>query len=90
MNPAYIDELIEQSKLDEAERLLMAEIEAGQHLSACYFLLGKVYLKREEWGSAINHFSRVPESDSLFAAAQSYTQMARAILGYFNPDLLNP
>jgi len=54
------------------------------------FLKGEIYFKLQQWGEALNQFSRFLEKFPDDSKAQSYCQMIRNILGFYHKDLYNP
>ncbi|WP_372773449.1 tetratricopeptide repeat protein [Mangrovibacterium sp.] len=85
-----IRDLITENQLAEATCIIQDGLATRADDADLHFLLGQINVKQEKWGSAINQFNRVLEIDPDYPAAQSRIEMARSILGYFNPDLLNP
>ena len=63
---------------------------AGAKSAELFYLKGQIYMKRQEWGNAINAFNQVLEIAPDYSGAQNQIEMARSILGFFNPDLINP
>jgi len=92
MNEAIkeIRELLDKNCLDKAEKLICDKIEADASAAELFYLKGQIYMKRQEWGNAINAFNQVLEIDPDYPGAQNQIEMARSILGFFNPDLINP
>ncbi len=90
MSLKEIEQLIDANKYDEAltriESALVGQTESPELL----FCRGKIRMKQEKWGSAINDFNRVLELQPTNEVAQNHVQMIRSILGFFNPDLHNP
>ena len=82
--------LIDQNRLDEAVGRIEQLLKVDENSADLHFLLGQIFQKRGEWGKAINQFQRVIELDSQFPGAQNHIDMARSILGFYNPDLMNP
>ena len=85
-----IAELFNSNKIEEA--FLLAEqviLEIPDDVFA-HLILGKIYIKKQEWGKAINQFHKVLEFDGQHVEAQSQLDMANTILGYYTPDMFNP
>jgi len=82
--------LIDQNKLDEAIARIDQLLKEGEQSADLHFLYGQIFQKRGEWGRAINQFQRVIELDPQFPGVQNQIEMARSILGFYNPDLMNP
>ena len=85
-----IENYLQSNQLEEAGQLLEELISMNDSNEELYFWLGKVYYKKQEWGSAINAFQKVLEINPEHPEAQSGIDMAYNILGYFNPDMFNP
>ncbi|PTN09171.1 lipopolysaccharide assembly protein LapB [Mangrovibacterium marinum] len=85
-----IQTLLDQNKVDEASQLLEQSLKIAPHSAGLQYQKGQIHLKRQEWGKAINAFNRVLEIDAHFPGAQNQIDMVRSILGFFNPDLINP
>lgn len=85
-----IEQWIELNRLKDAEisinRIRMTEGESAQLL----FLQGKLEMKTEKWGEAINSFQKVLELEPRMQAARTNIEMAESILKFFNADMLNP
>lgn len=69
--------------------ILLDEGDAGQ-LSSCWHLRGTIYQKLQQWGDAINCFSKSLELDQGNKKSEAGLAMVRQILAFRNPDLLNP
>ena len=85
-----IRNLIEGNRLEEASALLTVALNADDRQAELYFLQGQIAMKHAKWGSAINDFHRVLEINPHYPGVHSRIEMAQSILGFFNPDLLNP
>lgn len=85
-----IEQWIELNRLQEAElgisQIRMREGESAQ----THFLQGKLDMKTERWGDAINSFQQALELEPQMEAARTNIEMARSILSFFNADMLNP
>lgn len=56
-----------------------------------YFLVkGKLEQKFQNWGDALNAFSKVMEIDPENKEAQNRLQIIRGILNFWNPEMFNP
>jgi len=51
---------------------------------------GKLEQKFQNWGKAINAFSKVTELDPENVEAQSHLNLIRNILNFWNPEMFNP
>lgn len=89
-NRHRIEELFRSNQLEEAEALILDEIQARVEDPDLYFMLGQIHYRRQQWGKAINAFQRVLELNPAYPGAKEQIQMANAILGYFTPDMFNP
>lgn len=85
-----IEGFFEAGKLDKAIQFIEKGLAVDSENEALYFWLGKVHFKKQEWGKAINAFSKVLELNPENKDAQSHIDMANNILGYFTPDMFNP
>ncbi|MDX9880627.1 MAG: hypothetical protein RBS73_01090 [Prolixibacteraceae bacterium] len=87
-----IQQLIEENKLDDALKMLDRFYEMNsENLPAEFYLLkARISGKQHKWGEVINHYHEVLEIDPGNSEAKSGIQMARGILGFFNPDMFNP
>ena len=85
-----ICELIDQNNLDKAVVRIEQLLKVEENSADLHFLFGQIFQKREEWGRAINQFQRVIELNPKYPGAQNQIDMARSILGFYNPDLMNP
>lgn len=56
-----------------------------------YFLVkGKLEQKFQNWGEALNAFTKVMEIDPQNKEAQNRLQIIRGILNFWNPEMFNP
>ncbi|RKD89908.1 tetratricopeptide repeat protein [Mangrovibacterium diazotrophicum] len=85
-----IKTLIDQNQLGEAVVRIEQLLNSSEKSADLHFLYGQIFQKRGEWGRAINQFQCVLELDPQFPGAQNQIEMARSILGFYNPDLMNP
>ena len=85
-----VENYLQSNQMNEAGQLLEDLIKKDESNEDLYFWLGKVYYKKQEWGSAINAFQKVLDLNPERKDAQSQIDMAYNILGYFNPDMFNP
>lgn len=81
-------ELIRSEKANEAQQLF-SEIEADETVE--YFMVkGKLEQKFQNWGKAINAFSKVVDVEPENVEAQNQVQMIKNILNFWNPEMFNP
>ena len=56
-----------------------------------YFMVkGKLELKFQKWGSAINAFTKVTELDPENTEARNHLHLIQNILNFWNPEMFNP
>ena len=80
--------LLSLEKADEARRAFLVYDEED---SAEYHLIkGKIEQKFQNWGNAINAFSRVLEIDPENKEAQHNLHIIQNILNFWNPEMFNP
>lgn len=85
-----IEQWIELNRLQDAE-IGISEIRMTNGESAqLHFLQGKLYMKAEKWGDAINSFQEALELEPTMQAARTNIEMAKSILNFFNAEMLNP
>ncbi len=82
------EKLIEQGSVTEAESLL--RIPEMEKLAGCHYLRGKIGMKQQEWGSALNAFCRCLELDTGHPKAGPEADIVKSILDFRYTGLLNP
>jgi len=83
-----VSELIHSEKANEAQQIF-SEIIPEETVQ--YFMVkGKLEQKFQNWGKAINAFSKVVEIEPENKEAQNHLQMIRNILNFWNPEMFNP
>lgn len=84
-----IEQLISEGNLDKAISMLDHEIERHPNDDALWYLRGKSYWRMGRKAYAISDFEEAvhinPESPAVHAL-----ELARGIMDFYNPDLLNP
>lgn len=85
MDYQKIKALFDANELDAAEALLKQASDDARAL----FMLGRIAWKRGDKGTAISYYTKSVELDPDGEAAVALEQ-ARAIMDFFNTDLLNP
>ncbi|MCF0218229.1 MAG: hypothetical protein HUK14_00455 [Muribaculaceae bacterium] len=85
----HIKKLIDHDKVDEAIAWLNKNIQKHPKDALLLFLRGKVQWNLGERAKAMNDYSASAELDPQGPAAIAL-EHSRAILSFFNPDLLNP
>lgn len=83
-----IQELIIEEKAIEARKIFKS-IEPEESV-IFYFTKGILEQKFQNWGEAINAFSKVLEIDPNNSDAKNNLHMVRNILNFWNPEMFNP
>ena len=81
-------ELIRAEKPTEAQ-IIFDTIDPVDSIEYC-MVKGKLEQKLQNWGKAINAFSKVIELDPENAEAQNRLHIIRNILNFWNPEMFNP
>ena len=87
----YINEAksaVESGRTEDAIGLLDQLILEDYH--EAIFLKGEIYFKLQQWGNALNEFSRYRDFNPDDKRVDSYCFMIHNILGFFHRDLYNP
>lgn len=84
----HVLELIEKEKAFEAQKAFdeIIPFEAVEYL----LVKGKLEQKFQNWGKAINAFSKVIELDPENIEAQNQIKLIQNILNFWNPEMFNP
>jgi len=81
-------ELIRTEKSIEAQKVFD---EIVPEETAEYFMVkGKLEQKFQNWGKAINAYSKVLELEPENIEARNHLQLIRNILNFWNPEMFNP
>jgi hypothetical protein len=81
-------ELIRFEKASEAQKLFNEVVPSE---SVEYFMVkGKLEQKFQNWGKAINAFSKVVELEPGNIEAQNHLHLIQNILNFWNPEMFNP
>lgn len=81
-------EFIRDENANEAQ-LVFNEIEPVE--SVDYFMVkGKLEQKFQNWGKAINAYSKVIEIEPENVEAQNHLHLIQNILNFWNPEMFNP
>ena len=81
-------EFIRSENANEAQ-LVFNEIEPVETVD--YFMVkGKLEQKFQNWGKAINAYSKVIELEPENTEAQNHLQLIQNILNFWNPEMFNP
>ena len=83
-----IQELIIEEKAIEARKIFKS-IEPEES-AIFYFTKGVLEQKFQNWGEAINAFTRVLEIDPNNLDAKNNLHLVRNILNFWNPEMFNP
>lgn len=85
----HINVLIEKNRIDEALKFINGWIEEHPADAEAFFLRGRMSWRLGDRRSAINDYTHAAELDPNGPAVTALEQ-TRAIMDFFNPDLLNP
>ena len=81
-------ELIRTEKANEAQKVFN-EIVSAETVE--YFMVkGKLEQKFQNWGKAINAYSKVIEIEPENTEAQNHLHLIQNILNFWNPEMFNP
>lgn len=83
-----VQELIIEEKAIEARKIFKS-IET-EDSAVYYFTKGVLEQKFQNWGEAINAFTKVLEIDPNNSDARNNLHMVRNILNFWNPEMFNP
>ena len=83
-----VHELIREEKAQEARRVFN-DIEQEETVHY-YFVKGELEQKFQNWGDAINAFSKVMEMDPGNLEAKNNLHLIQNILNFWNPEMFNP
>lgn len=83
-------ELFDANQIEEAQLVLNSIIEKEPGHFQAILLRGRIFSKKQNLGKAINDYEKVIELDPENKEAKTGLEMAKNILEYFTPDLLNP
>jgi tetratricopeptide (TPR) repeat protein len=81
-------ELLKAEKANEAQQVFN-EIVPGETVDY-YLVKGKLEQKFQNWGKAINAFTKVVEIEPGNTEAQNHLILIRKILNFWNPEMFNP
>lgn len=81
-------ELIRAEKSIEAQKVFdeIVSLESVEY----FMVKGKLEQKFQNWGKAINAFSKVVELDPGNIEAQNHLHLIQNILNFWNPEMFNP
>lgn len=83
-----VEELISEEKALEA-RSIFKDIKPEETVKY-YFVKGVLEQKFQNWGQAINAFSKVVEMEPGNVEAQNNLHVIQNILNFWNPEMFNP
>ncbi len=83
-----VEELINEEKALEA-RKIFNDIKPEES-ATYYFVKGVLEQKFQNWGDAINAFSKVVEMDPENIEAKNNLHLIQNILNFWNPGMFNP
>lgn len=87
-NLTRVLELIRTEKANEAQKVFN-EIVSAETVE--YFMVkGKLEQKFQNWGKAINAYSKVIEIEPENTEAQNHLHLIQNILNFWNPEMFNP
>ena len=86
------EQLIKENELDDALDLLgkISDFPNDESKVNIYLLKGMIFHKQQKWGELINQYNEVLEIDPENSVAKTGIEMAKSILGFYNPDMFNP
>lgn len=92
INIEKTEQLIIENKLEEALLILddINETITSENKVKIHLLKGQIFHKQHKWGDMINQYSEVLEIEPDNSIAKTGIDMAKSILGFFNPDMFNP
>lgn len=84
-----IKDLISEGRYDEAVSALDRNIEENATNALWWYLRGKTYWRMQRRADAISDYEEAVHLDPQSPAAHAL-EMARDVMNFYNPDLLNP
>jgi tetratricopeptide (TPR) repeat protein len=81
-------ELIRTEKANEAQKVFNEIVPS--EMAEYYAVKGKLEQKFQNWGKAINAFSKVLELEPENIEARNHLQLIQNILNFWNPEMFNP
>lgn len=80
---------LEANALEQAQRMIDEEAQKLSTPSAMlYYLQGKLFMKKSDWGNAISNFLKAEELDPNGPARQCRL-MLNDIMAFYNKDMFN-
>ncbi len=84
-----IQRLIDQNNTEEAIKSLDRHLADHPADDEAYYARGRAYWKMQNYGAAITDYEHALEINPASEAAAAL-EMARDVLNFYNPDMLNP
>jgi hypothetical protein len=84
----HVLNLIQNEKALEAQNVFNEIV--PQETIEYLMVKGKLELKFQKWGSAINAFTKVTELDPENTEAKNHLHLIQNILNFWNPEMFNP
>ena len=81
-------ELIRSEKANEAQKVFNEIVPS--ETAEYYTVKGKLEQKFQNWGKAINAYSKVLELEPENIEARNHLQLIQNILNFWNPEMFNP
>jgi len=81
-------ELIRTEKANEAQKVFNEIVPS--EMAEYYTVKGKLEHKFQNWGKAINAYSKVLELEPENIEARNHLQLIQNILNFWNPEMFNP
>ena len=91
MNSEKLNHVIELINAEKAKEALLLFNEIVEEETLEYFMvLGKLEQKFQNWGKAMNAYSKVIQIDPGNIEAMNRIKMIQSILNFWNPEMFNP
>jgi len=82
------EKLIRDNRTEEAAG--QVSVLSNKETPGFWYLTGRIAMKQQKWGDALNAYRKCLEKDPGHPLAPSEIEILRSILNFRNPDLLNP
>ena len=91
MNSTNLNRVLELIRTEKANDAKIAFNEIIPAETVEYYMVkGKLEQKFQNWGKAINAFSKVTELEPDNIEAHNHLQLIQSILNFWNPEMFNP
>lgn len=91
MSSEKLNQVLEYLQIEKSLDARKAFDEIAPVESVEYFMVkGKLEQKFQNWGNAINAFSKVVEIEPENIEAQNHLHLIQNILNFWNPEMFNP